>query len=84
MSQDRLKGSHFSKCIILQAVYWYLRYSLSYRDIEELLMLGFKEFYSANVTLREIELVWMILKGQMENMNNCAQNPAEIFYSLAA
>ena len=38
MSQDRLKGSYFTKCIILQAVYWYLRYSLSYRDIEELLL----------------------------------------------
>ena len=33
MSQDRLKGSHFPKCIILQAIYWYLRYALSYRDI---------------------------------------------------
>ena len=37
MSQDRLKVSHFPKSIVLQAVYWYLRYSLSYRDIEELM-----------------------------------------------
>ncbi len=37
MSQDRLKGCHFPKCIVLQAVYWYLRYSLSYRDVEELM-----------------------------------------------
>ena len=37
MSQDRFKGCHFPKCIVLQAVYWYLRYSLSYRDIEDLL-----------------------------------------------
>jgi putative transposase len=227
MSQDRLKGSHFPKCVILQAVYWYLRYALSFRDIEELMnerginvdhssvqrwvvkytemleesfrkkkktvgkswrmdetyikvkgkwyylyravdkknntidflltkkrdkkaakkffvkaiknnglpekitidksgsnkaaikayndenntdieirqvkylnniveqdhrfikritrpMLGFKEFHSASVTLRGIELVRMIRKGQMENRNNCVQNPAEIFYSLAA
>jgi len=31
------KGSHFPKCVILQAVFWYLRYALSYRDIEELM-----------------------------------------------
>ena len=31
------KGTHFPKSIILQAVFWYLRYSLSYRDIEELM-----------------------------------------------
>ncbi len=37
MSQDRLKGCHFPKWIVLQAVYWYLRYSLSYRDVEELM-----------------------------------------------
>ena len=227
MSQDRLKGSHFPRCIILQAIYWYLRYALSYRDIEELMnergvnvdhstvqrwvikyttmledafrkkkksvgtswrmdetyikvkgewyylyravdkenntidflltkkrdkkaakrffvkaiknnglpekitidksgsnkaaieaynkenntdieirqvkylnniveqdhrfikritrpMLGFKEFYSASVTLRGIELVRMIRKGQMENQNNSVQTPAEIFCSLDA
>ena len=37
MSQLTFKGSHFPKCVILQTVYWYLRYSLSYRDIEELI-----------------------------------------------
>ena len=226
MSQDRLKGCHFPKCVVLQAVYLYLRYSLSYRDVEELMdergvhidhstvqrwvvkytgmlegafrkkknvvgtswrmdetyikvkgkwcylyravdkenntidflltkkrdkkaakrffikaiennglpekitidksgsnkaaikeynvendttivirqvkylnniveqdhrgikritrpMLGFKEFYSASVTLRGIELVRMIRKGQMINQND-AQSPAEVFYSLAA
>ena len=34
---ERFKGGHFPKCIVLQGVYWYLRYSLSYRDIEELM-----------------------------------------------
>jgi len=34
---SHLKGTHFPKSIILQAVFWYLRYSLSYRDIEELM-----------------------------------------------
>jgi putative transposase len=37
MSQLTFKGSHFPKCVILQTVYWYLRYALSYRDIEELM-----------------------------------------------
>ncbi len=37
MSLDRLKCSHFLKCIVLQAVYWYLHYALSYRDIKELM-----------------------------------------------
>ncbi len=37
MSQLTFKGSHFPKCVVLQAVFWYLRYSLSYRDIEELM-----------------------------------------------
>ena len=45
---------------------------------------GFKKFYSASVTLRGIELIRIIRKGQVENMDNCAQNLAEIFYSLAA
>ena len=35
MSQDRLKGSSLPKCLILRAVYWYLGYSLNYRDIEK-------------------------------------------------
>src|SRR4051795_12216604 len=35
-SKDDFKGRHFEAPLILQAVCWYLRYSLSYRDIEEL------------------------------------------------
>ena len=31
------KGCHFPKSIILTSVRWYLRYKLSYRDIEELM-----------------------------------------------
>src|SRR5215212_331227 len=37
-SQDDFKGRHFEAALILQAVSWYLRYPLSYRDIEELLL----------------------------------------------
>src|SRR3954454_8368662 len=32
------KGRHFQAALILQAVSWYLRYPLSYRDIEELFL----------------------------------------------
>jgi transposase-like protein len=35
-SKDDFKGRHFQASLILQAVAWYLRYPLSYRDIEEL------------------------------------------------
>src|SRR3954462_15116922 len=35
-SKDDFKGRHFEATLILQAVAWYLRYPLSYRDIEEL------------------------------------------------
>jgi putative transposase len=31
------KGRHFQQDMILQSVRWYLAYSLSYRDIEELM-----------------------------------------------
>jgi hypothetical protein len=34
----RTKGRHFQASLILQAVCWYLRYPLSYRDIEELFL----------------------------------------------
>ena len=37
MNPERMKGCHFSDCIVLQAVYWYLSYALSYLDIEELM-----------------------------------------------
>src|SRR5829696_7596053 len=35
-SKDDFKGRHFEAPLILQAVCWYLRYPLSYRNIEEL------------------------------------------------
>src|SRR4051794_1366355 len=37
-SKDDFKGRHFQASLILQAICWYLRYSLSYRDIEELFL----------------------------------------------
>ena len=33
----KFDGRHFKKEIILQAVRWYVAYSLSYRDVEEIM-----------------------------------------------
>ena len=33
----KFSGRHFSKEIVLTTIRWYLRYSLSYRDVEELI-----------------------------------------------
>jgi len=35
-SKDDFKGRHFEAWLIVQAVIWYLRYPLSYRDLEEM------------------------------------------------
>lgn len=35
-SKDDFKGRHFEAGLIMQAATWYLRYPLSYRDLEEL------------------------------------------------
>src|SRR4051812_3056592 len=37
-SKDDFKGRHFEASLIVQAVSWYLRYPLSYRDIEEMFL----------------------------------------------
>jgi len=37
-SKDDFKGRHYEATLIVQAVSWYLRYPLSYRDIEELFL----------------------------------------------
>ena len=37
-SKEDFKGRHFEAALIVQAVSWYLRYPLSYRDIEELFL----------------------------------------------
>jgi len=40
MAEISFKGRHFQKDMILQSIRWYLAYSLSYRDIEELMQEG--------------------------------------------
>ena len=37
-SKDDFRGRHFEAALIVQAVCWYLRYPLSYHDIEELFL----------------------------------------------
>src|SRR3954468_5717273 len=37
-SKSDFKGRHYEAVLIVQAVSWYLRYPLSYRDIEELFL----------------------------------------------
>ena len=37
-SKDDFRGRHFEASLILQAVSWYLRYPLSYRDTGELFL----------------------------------------------
>ncbi|MBV1882768.1 MAG: IS6 family transposase, partial [Pseudomonadales bacterium] len=47
-------------------------------------MLGFKSFRTAQATLKGIELVAMIKKGQMKKNISSTLSPAEQFYALAA
>ena len=47
-------------------------------------MLGFKSFDSARTTLKGIELMHMIKKGQMNSSDGQALSVVEQFYSLAA
>ena len=35
-SKDDFRGRHFEAWLVVQAVTWYLRYPLSYRDLEEM------------------------------------------------
>jgi transposase-like protein len=37
-SKDDFKGRHFEAWLIIQAVSWYLRYPLSYRNIEDMFL----------------------------------------------
>ena len=49
----KFKGQHFEQEMILQSVRWYLAYSLSYRDIEEMMKeRGFEVDHSAGKICR--------------------------------
>ncbi len=53
------KWSHFQPEIILCGVRWYLRYSLSYRDVEELML---ERGMSVDHTLIFTHAAWPILR----------------------
>lgn len=68
------KDHCYPKVIILEAVYFKLRFTLSYSDVEEIIKTrgiqnasGFKSFESARRTLGGIEIVHMLRKNQMIN-----------------
>ncbi len=87
----KTKGSWYPKEVIVHAVYLKLRFSLSYRDIEEILkdrglgrpMLGFKSLVSASITLAGIEVVMMLRKGQSNAANMIGMTLPERFRLLA-
>ena len=65
--------------MILRLIHWYVAYSLSYRDVEELAlergltmdhstMRGFKAFHSAEATLAGIELHHMLKKVSINKL----------------
>ncbi|QCO57768.1 IS6 family transposase (plasmid) [Pseudorhodobacter turbinis] len=69
MSVD-FKGAHYPKSVILCAVYFYVRYRVSYRDLDEIMEERGAEVDHATlnrwvVTLAGIETVHMIRKGQI-------------------
>ena len=69
--KNPFKWRHFEREIILLNVRWYLRYALSYRDLEESLAkpgLGFQSFHTAWRTLRGYEAMHMIRKGQVNGV----------------
>ena len=60
------KWRQFEPEVILMAVGWYLRFSLSYRDVEALLAERghFRSFWGAWRTIAGYEAIHMIRKGQ--------------------
>ena len=71
---------------IRQSKYLNNRIEQDHRAVKRIVrpMLGFKTFDSARCTLRGIELMYMIKKGQMIAAHNQNLSAAGQFYSLAA
>lgn len=53
-SKDDFRGRHFEAWVIVQAITWYLRYPLSYRDLEEM----FQNVDSRSTTALSIGGYW--------------------------
>ncbi|KLU24471.1 hypothetical protein EOS_20030 [Caballeronia mineralivorans PML1(12)] len=71
-----LKRRHYPLDVILRWVRWYVAYSLSLRNLEEM------NFRCASNILSGIETMHMIRKGQMKTEHGTHQSAAEQFYSL--
>ena len=94
MSSESFKWKHYQAEIILLCVRWYLKYPLSYRNSEEMMQdyrfikkliihgLGVKSFKTARWTLKGIEALHMIKKGQIENLNRDALSEVEFINGL--
>ena len=84
MAENIFKWKHFESDTIILCVRWKLKYPLSYRNLEEMmierglhmlikkiikLMLGFKNFYSIHLTISGIKAMHMIHKRQAGTEN---------------
>ena len=66
------KGRHFEASLILQAVSWYLRYPLSYRDIEELFLERGLEVDHATLNRWVLAYALLIERGSGKNLGHYA------------
>jgi len=63
-ARSDFKGRHYKAALIVQAVSWYLRYPLSYRDIEELFLeRGLEVDHSTTVSHRPLDFDGPTLAG---------------------
>ncbi len=72
-SRDDFKGRHFEAWLVVQAVAWYLRYPLGYRDLEEMFReCGFEVDHST-INRRVLAYAPMIEKrlGQFRRPQHC-------------
>ena len=65
---ERFKGSQFPKCVVLQAVYYFLRFALSYRDIEEI-------YLERNVPVDHATILRWVVKYSQELENKYRKKP---------
>jgi transposase-like protein len=59
------KGAQYPKPVILYAVYFYVRFPVSYRDLEEIMAERGVDLYRATLN-RWVEVAHMIRKGQLD------------------
>jgi putative transposase len=80
---ESYKADHYSKIEIRQVKYLNNIVEQDHRAIKRMTrpMLGFKSFWSAAITIADIEIMHMIRKGQMRSRG--VLRPADQFYSLA-